>query len=100
LLVRQHVERLRDAMTNDGWRQAIRSLFSIYTPDVIPAVTCPIALLSGTIDQLAPHRDHAERLLAAAPWATSHLFENCGHMLKLEAPAKFNTIVRRMAVES
>jgi pimeloyl-ACP methyl ester carboxylesterase len=87
-------------MTNDGWRQAIRSLFTIYTPDVIPAVTCPTALLSGTVDQLAPHRDHAELLLAAAPWATSHLFENCGHMLKLEAPAKFNTIVRRMAVES
>jgi pimeloyl-ACP methyl ester carboxylesterase len=100
LLVRQHVERLRDAMTNDGWRQAIRSLFTIYTPDVIPAVTCPTALLSGTVDQLAPHRDHAELLLAAAPWATSHLFENCGHMPKLEAPAKFNTIVRRMAVES
>jgi pimeloyl-ACP methyl ester carboxylesterase len=98
-LVRQHVEHLRDAMTNDGWRQAIRSLFTIYTPDVISAVTCPIALLSGTLDQLAPYRDHAERLLAAAPGATSYQFENCGHMLKLEAPAKFNTIVRQMAVE-
>jgi pimeloyl-ACP methyl ester carboxylesterase len=98
-LVRQHVERLRDAMSNDGWRQAIRSLFTIYTPDVISTVRCPIAILYGTLDQLAPHRDHAERLLAAAPWATSHPFENCGHMLKLEAPVKFNTIVRRMVVE-
>jgi pimeloyl-ACP methyl ester carboxylesterase len=98
-LVRQHVERLRDAMTNDGWRQAIRSLFTIYTPDVISVVRCPIALLSGTLDQVAPHQDHAERLLSAAPWATSHPFEDCGHMLKLEAPVKFNTIVRRMAVD-
>src|SRR5258708_22783094 len=98
-LVRQHVERLRDAMTTDGWRQAIRSLFTIYTADIISAVRCPIAILSGTLDQVAPHRDHAERLLAAAPWAKSFSFEDCGHMLKLEAPVTFNSIVRQMAAE-
>ena len=100
LLVRQHVERLRDAMTSDGWRQAIRSLFTAYTPDIISAVRCPIAILSGTLDRVAPHRNHAERLLAAAPWATSHPFEDCGHILKLEAPVKFNSIVRQMAAET
>jgi pimeloyl-ACP methyl ester carboxylesterase len=98
--VRQHVERLRDAMTTDGWRQAIRSLFTISTPDVISAVQCPTAILFGTLDQVAPHRDHAERLLAAAPSATPHPFEACGHMLKLEAPARFNAIVRQMAAET
>ena len=96
-MVRRHVERLRDAMTTDGWRQAIRSLFTIWTPDVISEIRCPIAILWGTRDQVAPHRDHAERLLAAAPWATSHSFEDCAHMLKLESPAKFNSIVRQMA---
>jgi pimeloyl-ACP methyl ester carboxylesterase len=100
LLVRQQVERLRDAMTTDGWRQAIRSLFTIYTPDIISAVRCPIAILSGALDQVAPHRDHAERLLAVAPWATAHSFEDCGHMLKLESPVKFNSIVRQMAAET
>jgi pimeloyl-ACP methyl ester carboxylesterase len=98
-LVRQQVERLRDAMTTDGWRQAIRSLFTVYTPDIISEVRCPIAILSGTRDQVAPHRDHAERLLAAAPRATSHSFENCGHMLKLEAPSRFNAIVRTTALQ-
>jgi pimeloyl-ACP methyl ester carboxylesterase len=98
-MVRQHVERLRDAMTTDGWRQAIRSLFTVYTPDIISEVRCPITLLSGTLDQVAPHRDHAERLLAAAPSATSISFEDCGHMLKLEAPARFNTIVRATALQ-
>jgi pimeloyl-ACP methyl ester carboxylesterase len=97
-LVRQHVERLRDAMTTDGWRQAIRSLFTVYTPDVISEVRCPIAILSGTLDQVAPHRDHAEPLLAAAPWAKSVSFEDCGHMLKLEAPSRFNAIVRATAL--
>lgn len=98
-LVRQHVERLRDAMTTDGWRQAIRSLFTVYTPDVISEVKCPITILSGTLDQVAPHRDHAEPLLAAAPRAVPHSFEGCGHMLKLEAPTRFNAIVRETALQ-
>jgi pimeloyl-ACP methyl ester carboxylesterase len=98
--VRQHVERLRDAMTTEGWRQAIRSLFTVHTPDIISEVRCPIAILSGTLDQVAPHRVHAERLLGEAPWAKSYLFEDCGHMLKLEAPARFNAIVRATAESS
>lgn len=97
--VRQHVERLRDAMTTDGWRQAIRSLFTVYTPDIIAEVGCPIAILSGTLDQVAPHRDHAEPLLAAALRAKSISFEGCGHMLKLEAPGKFNAVVRATALQ-
>lgn len=98
-VIRQHVERLRDAMTTDGWRQAIRSLFTVYTPDIISEIKCPIAILSGTLDQVAPRRDHAERLLAAAPRAKSHSFEGCGHMLKLEAPSRFNAIVRATALQ-
>jgi pimeloyl-ACP methyl ester carboxylesterase len=98
-VVRQHVERLRDAMTTDGWRQAIRSLFTVHTPDIIAEARCPITLLSGMLDQVAPHRDHAEPLLAAAPRAKSISFEGCGHMLKLEAPGKFNAIVRATALQ-
>jgi len=98
-LVRQHVESLRDAMTTEGWRQAIRSMFTIHTPDVIPDVRCPVALLAGTLDRVAPYEDHAQLLLAAAPRAKLHMFDGCGHILKLEAPAKFNSIVRQMVVE-
>jgi pimeloyl-ACP methyl ester carboxylesterase len=86
-------------MTNDGWRQAIRSLFTVYTPDVISEVRCPITILSGTRDQVAPQRDHAEPLVAAAPSAKSISFEHCGHMLKLEAPSRFNAIVRETALQ-
>jgi len=99
-LVRQYVEGLRDAMTNDGWRQAIRSLFTIYTPDTMPAVRCPVGLLAGTLDRVAPYEEHARRLLHAADSATPYLFEGCGHMLKLEAPVKFNSVVREMAAQT
>jgi pimeloyl-ACP methyl ester carboxylesterase len=99
-LVRRHVESLRDAMTTEGWRQAIRSWFTVHTPDIISEVRCPIAILSGTLDQVAPYPDHAERLLAEAPWAKSHSFEECGHILTLEAPVIFNAIVRQTAAET
>ena len=99
-LVRRHVERLRDAMTTGGWRQAIRSLFTVYAPDVIPAIDRPIAIFYGTLDQVAPYADHAERLLAAAPWAKPYSFEDCGHILKLEAPAKFNSVIRQILAEA
>jgi pimeloyl-ACP methyl ester carboxylesterase len=98
-LVRQHAERLRDAMTTKGWRQAIKSVFTIHTPDVIQDVRCSIAIAAGALDRVAPYDDHARHLLAAAPRAKPHLFEDCGHLLKLEAPAKFNSVVRQIAVE-
>jgi pimeloyl-ACP methyl ester carboxylesterase len=98
-LVRQHVESLRDAMTTEGWRQAIRSMFTIHTPDVIPDVRCPIALLAGKLDRVAPYGDHTRLLLAAAPRAKLHMFDGCGHLPKLEAPVKFNSVVRQMVVE-
>jgi pimeloyl-ACP methyl ester carboxylesterase len=99
-LIRRHAERLRDAMTTEGWRQAIWSLFTIHTPDIISEIRCPITLFSGTLDQVAPHRDHAERLVAAAPWAKSISFADCGHMLKLEAPSRFNAIVHATALQA
>ena len=99
-LVRDHVERLRDAMTTEGWRQAIKSLFTIYTPDVIKDVRCPITVFAGTLDRVAPYEEHARLLLGSAPRAKLHLFEGCGHLLKLEAPAKFNAVIRDIAAET
>ena len=84
-------------MTTSGWRQAIRSLFSIYTPDVISAIKRPVVVLFGALDRVAPYAEHAEHLIAAAPWVQSRRFDDCGHILKLEAPAKFNSMVRQMA---
>jgi pimeloyl-ACP methyl ester carboxylesterase len=93
-LVRQHVEKLRDAMTTQGWRQAIGALFTVSTPTILGQAACPIELLVGDCDQVAPRQDHALPLIAAVPTANLRLFEDCGHMLKLEAPTRFNAIVR------
>lgn len=95
--VRGLVEHLRDAVTPVGWAQAAHMLFSVHTPSIIGQVRCPIGLLVGSLDTVAPPESHAALLCEAAPWAELHLFEGRGHMLKLEAPTQFNDTVRRLA---
>jgi pimeloyl-ACP methyl ester carboxylesterase len=95
--VRRHVERLRDAVTAAGWKQAAHMLFSVHTSALIGSVQCPVAIIAGTLDKMAPLDRHARRLSDAAPSAELHVLEGFGHMLKLEAPSRFNDIVRSMA---
>ena len=95
--VRALVERLRDALTPSGWSAAMHMMFTTDTPALIARARGPVALLAGTLDRMAPLEAHAAKLHAARPDAVLHVFEGCGHMLKLEAPARFNAILRAMA---
>ena len=95
--VRALVERLRDALTPAGWSAAMHMMFTTDTPSLIGQARGPVALLAGTLDQVAPLEAHAAKLQAARPDAALHVFEGCGHMLKLEAASRFNDIVRAMA---
>ncbi|XUW90407.1 alpha/beta hydrolase [Burkholderia sp. M6-3] len=90
--VRKRVAVLRDAVTPGGWGQAVRMLFSVHTPSIVGQIQCPIDLLAGARDTLAPVHLHALPLREAAPWSRLHVFEDCAHMLKLEAPLRFNSI--------
>ena len=95
--VRALVERLRDALTPEGWDAAVHMTFTTDTPSVIAGVRCPVALLVGTRDKVAPPEKHAAKLMEAKPDAVLHVWEGYGHMLKLEAPSRFNGILREMA---
>jgi pimeloyl-ACP methyl ester carboxylesterase len=91
--VRERVARLRDAVTPVGWAQAVRMLLSVHTPSLVSEILGPIDMLAGARDTLAPIDRHALPLCEAAPWIRLHVFEECAHMLKLEAPTRFNAIV-------
>ena len=95
--VRLLVERLRDDLTPDGWLAAMHMMFTTDTPSIIGRVECPVAILAGARDRLAPLELHGEKLRAAKPDAALHVLADCGHMLKLEAPGQFNAILRDMA---
>jgi pimeloyl-ACP methyl ester carboxylesterase len=95
--IRALVERLRDALTAAGWEAAVHMLFTTSMPEVIARVTCPVTLLAGTRDQIAPLAQHAARLKSAQPTADLRVLEGYGHMLKLEAPAYVNALLRDLA---
>jgi pimeloyl-ACP methyl ester carboxylesterase len=65
----------------------------------IAGLTQPILILIGTEDQIAPVALHAGRLAAAARHAKLVMFPGCGHLLKLEAPDRFNAEVLEFIVE-
>jgi pimeloyl-ACP methyl ester carboxylesterase len=73
-------------------------LFTISTPTIVTAVRCNIDILVGVQDKVAPYQEHARLLQEAVPRARTHLFDGCGHILKLEAPARFNAIIRESLV--
>ncbi|WP_219219352.1 alpha/beta fold hydrolase [Variovorax boronicumulans] len=98
--VRAHVEALRDAVTPSGWRQAAHMLFTVHTPDLLAHYGGHLAIVAGTRDQVAPLEAHGAVLHAAAPASRLHVLEGYGHMPKLEAPARFNAIVRTAAQEA
>jgi len=97
LAVRALVERLRDDLTAEGWLGAMHMMFTTDTPSLIGRAQCPVAILAGTQDRMAPLEQHAAKLHAARPDARLHALQGHGHMLKLEAPTQFNTILRGMA---
>lgn len=60
---------------------------------LISGLSQPILVLAGTEDAIAPTAAHAARLAAAARNAELAMFPGCGHLLKLEAPERFNAAV-------
>jgi len=96
-IVRAHVARLRYAITARGWAQAFSTLFTVYTPNVIGGIEVPISILVGDRDKVAPAERHALVLHERARGSVLEVFEGYGHILKLEAPSRFNDAVRRWA---
>jgi pimeloyl-ACP methyl ester carboxylesterase len=96
-LVRDHVLRLGDAVTPAGWAHAVHMVFSVFTPPLVAAATVPISIVVGDRDRMAPMDEHALKLHTAAPTSILHVLEDIGHVPKLEAPSRFNQILRNAA---
>lgn len=81
---------LQEAVNPHGLAQATHMLFACEGLALAASVTRPALILAGSHDGIAPPRDHAERLCEAMPQASLQTLDGCGHILKLEAPARFN----------
>lgn len=92
LVVRRFGE-LQAAVHPAGLAQATHMLFDCDALALASAVHVPTLILAGGEDRVAPPGEHAERLRGALDGAALETFADCGHLLKLEAPDRFNRSV-------
>jgi len=89
-LVIERFSQLREAVHPDGLAQATRMLFDCDGIALAASVSAPALILAGTHDTVAPVSEHAGPLCDAMQEAELKTLDGCGHILKLEAPARFN----------
>jgi pimeloyl-ACP methyl ester carboxylesterase len=58
----------------------------------LPALRCPLLVMCGERDQLAPP-EHSREIAAAVPQARLEIVPGAGHMLTMEQPAAVNTLL-------
>ena len=80
-------------VTIEGYAQAARMLGAADVPGDIANVKCPVTIVSGELDIIAPPETNAKRIAAAAPHAKFVSLPGCGHLPHLEQPERFNAIV-------
>lgn len=58
----------------------------------LPALRCPVLVVTGVSDSLTPP-DCAREIAALVPHAELHLLPRCGHILTMEQPAAVNALL-------
>jgi pimeloyl-ACP methyl ester carboxylesterase len=91
-LVEASIEVMKD-FHPAGVRAMANALADADLRDVLPLVDVPTLLLHGDVDQRSP-LPVAEALHASMPGSALVVFPGVGHMVNLEAPARFNAEVR------
>lgn len=60
--------------------------------DLLPAIACPVLVMTGELDGWAPPEQH-RAIAAAIPKASLVIVPGAGHMLPLEAPLAVNSAI-------
>jgi 3-oxoadipate enol-lactonase len=76
-----------------GYSESIRAVVAADTTPLLPQVRCPVLVLIGAEEQVAPLHQ-AQALLRGLPHAELRVLPGCGHLPFLEQPALFNAAVQ------
>jgi pimeloyl-ACP methyl ester carboxylesterase len=97
--VLDYVRDLGSGLSNEGFSSAMYMMSATDGIAQISALELPILIFAGSEDIIAPAQAHAARLAAAARDARLVMFPGCGHLLKLEAPDRFNAEILQFVGE-
>jgi pimeloyl-ACP methyl ester carboxylesterase len=91
--VLDHIRGFGAGLSSEGFGSAMHMMSSTDGIAQIAELEQPILIFAGSEDIIAPAAAHAVKLAAAARNARLVMFPGCGHLLKLEAPDRFNAEV-------
>lgn len=80
-------------ISTDAYRQALACLVTWDVRDRLHEIDTPTLCIAGSDDKTAPVSS-LERLAAAIDGATVEVIDQCGHLVNLERPAEFNSVLR------
>jgi pimeloyl-ACP methyl ester carboxylesterase len=101
LLLAAHPERLSSALIAEqaqgagkpGFADALEAMTGYPIRDRLGEIACPALIVWGELDRLVPVRDAAEFQWLIAE-AQKVVYEDTGHLVMLERPARFNADLR------
>jgi pimeloyl-ACP methyl ester carboxylesterase len=92
--LKNEVESIMAATSVNGLTGALRGMaVRMDASDLLPKISIPTLILSGTADKLIPHAE-SEAMAKAIPGAQLQLIEGAGHLLSLEKPEAFTHTLR------
>jgi pimeloyl-ACP methyl ester carboxylesterase len=106
LLLAAHPERLSSALVAEqahgagkpGFADALDAMTGYPIRDHLGEIACPTLVVWGELDRLVPLRDAAE-FEWLIPDARKIVYEDTGHLVMLERPARFNADLRAFLEE-
>ena len=88
-------QRLLEMNPEESYVQSIEALVGASATDVVSKVQVPCLAISGTEDLYAAPHDVNAFAESIPAEVDVQLFQNCGHMVFYEDPARFNESVNR-----
>jgi pimeloyl-ACP methyl ester carboxylesterase len=106
MLVAAHPERLPGGLVVEqargagkpGFKDALEAMTGYPIRDRLGEIGCPTLIVWGELDRLVPLRDAAE-FEWLIPQARKIVYEDTGHLVMLERPARFNADLRAFLEE-
>lgn len=90
---------LRDALSQEGFTQAVEMMLATDTLTDARALRIPTTIMVGSNDRIAPRNDHALPIAQALSGAELIDVASCGHLAKLERPEDvIDAVTHRVAL--
>jgi pimeloyl-ACP methyl ester carboxylesterase len=92
-LVRLRAGSMREAVTERGYKQIIHMMSNVDTISIAATIKCPVLMLNGGEDHLAPHSEHGAPIAKALDDCRIEILPGFGHLLQIESPAAVNRLI-------